>query len=264
MKRLGSKYWPIVLLFTFIIAILCMSRYAEDRKAENRNNTQSSSPMTAVAPNDASKSTQNTNKPQHPPSWIETFTWPEGVTAWSLLLTLIVIAWQSTETRAASQSMALSAKAAIEAQRARMKIEISVDKSRSDDQTKWSFDISAKNIGQTVASISEIWERIDHIKLVDLVDDKKIVPPKKRPLSEGHVVFPGESSQFGSIDGSQLCPIHLSHEIERGKTYLVWYGWIKYRDLVGAMHRRKFFYAYSWGAKRFVEFGSTGYNAEND
>lgn len=71
-KRLASKYWPVVMLFTCIVAVLCLSRYAD---ATERSL-----------------------------SWIGAFAWPSGVTAWALLLTLLVVAWQSAETRAAARA----------------------------------------------------------------------------------------------------------------------------------------------------------------
>jgi hypothetical protein len=69
-KRLASKYWPMILLVISIIAILCLSRYARGG-------------MT---------------------SWVETLAWPNGVSVCALLLTLVVIAWQSTEARDAAQT----------------------------------------------------------------------------------------------------------------------------------------------------------------
>ena len=118
LKKLASKYWPLVLLIVLIGTILGISRSAENRKAENQNNAQSSSPQAAIAPNDASKSLQNTNKPHHHPDWIDTFTWPDGATVWALLLTLMVIAWQSTETRDAAKATAKGAEAQMNADRA--------------------------------------------------------------------------------------------------------------------------------------------------
>jgi hypothetical protein len=104
LKRLALKYWPMLLFVLLIVAILCMSRYAENREAENPNNGRVSSPQATISPRDAGQGTQNANKPWHYPSWVDIFTWPEGATVWALFLTLLVIAWQSTETRAAAQS----------------------------------------------------------------------------------------------------------------------------------------------------------------
>ncbi|HZP04586.1 MAG TPA: hypothetical protein VFB43_06770 [Terracidiphilus sp.] len=104
LKRLALKYWPIAMLSILIIAVLCMSRYAENRKAERQNNAQGSSPSTVISPNGNGQGTQNANEPHQYPRWIDTFAWPDGVTAWALLLTLIIIGWRSIETRDAAEA----------------------------------------------------------------------------------------------------------------------------------------------------------------
>jgi hypothetical protein len=63
LKRLMFRYWPLLLLFTLIVAVLCMSRYAENRKAGNQEDAQISGPQTPISPSDADKSPQKTNKP---------------------------------------------------------------------------------------------------------------------------------------------------------------------------------------------------------
>ncbi|MGA7829816.1 MAG: hypothetical protein WCA21_02525 [Terracidiphilus sp.] len=104
LKRLVLQYWPLVLLLVLIVAILGMSRYAEHRKAENQEYAQASGPEATVTPSETDKGGKPTKKPKYPPSWVDTFAWPEGVTGWALFLTLLVIAWQSVETRRAAQS----------------------------------------------------------------------------------------------------------------------------------------------------------------
>lgn len=101
LKRLTLQYRPLGLLFVGIVAILCMSRDAETRKYEHQKN---GNQVNAIpwAKDKASKGTEENEKPQNPPGWIETFAWPEGATAWALLLTLFVIGWQSIETRNAA------------------------------------------------------------------------------------------------------------------------------------------------------------------
>ncbi len=91
-----------------------MSRYA-NRKADHQENAEASGPKTVICPNNAGQGIQNVNKPEHYPSWVDTFAWPEGATAWALFLTLLVVGWQSTETRrsarATEKSVDLSAAA---------------------------------------------------------------------------------------------------------------------------------------------------------
>jgi hypothetical protein len=54
------------------------------------------------------------NKPQ---GWHKLVAWPEGITAWAILLTLGAIAWQAWETRAAAITMAQNTAAFILSQR---------------------------------------------------------------------------------------------------------------------------------------------------
>jgi hypothetical protein len=103
-KWLVVKYLPIVVLFALIVAILCMSRYEETRKENHQNNASYVNPAAKIMPNEPTESAKKADKTEDSRSWIETFTWPDGVTTWALLLTLLVIAWQSTETRAAARA----------------------------------------------------------------------------------------------------------------------------------------------------------------
>jgi hypothetical protein len=113
LKAFGLRYWPLAVLVVLVIAILAMSRYAEDRKQSNEDNARQSSPATPISPNNAGETTENAHKTEHPPSWVDTFAWPEGATVWALFLTLLVIAWQSAETREAAKAAKESAEATL-------------------------------------------------------------------------------------------------------------------------------------------------------
>jgi hypothetical protein len=117
LKRLAFKYWPMVVLLVLIGAVLDVSRYAENRKTEHQENAQGSSPNAVISPNCDDQCAKNANKPHQAPNWIDMFTWPEGVGAWALLLTLVVIAWQSTETRDAAQYASLNAQILVNTER---------------------------------------------------------------------------------------------------------------------------------------------------
>src|SRR5208283_1899320 len=127
LKRLALNYWQLVLLVIFIGAIFYMSRYAENRKAEHQDNAQGCSPIAVISPNGNGHGTQNANKPHQYPMWIDTFAWPEGATTWALFLTLIVIAWQSSETKILEGSVA-AAKDSAEA--AKDQIQLVMEKER--------------------------------------------------------------------------------------------------------------------------------------
>jgi len=124
LKRLALRYWPLAVLVVLVATIFCMSRYAENRKAKHQDNAQGSSPNTVISPNGNSQGAQNTNEPHKYPNWIDTFAWPEGATAWALFLTLLVIAWQSVETRAAVDAANSQIQFMKDKERARLEIEI--------------------------------------------------------------------------------------------------------------------------------------------
>jgi hypothetical protein len=151
LKRLRLKYLPMAILFILIVAVLCMSRYAEDRKAKHQENANQVNSVT-LTPGKTNDGTEKTDETEDSPSWVGTFTWPEGVTAWALLLTLFVIAWQSTETRDAAKSALLNAQVVINAERPYLVISV---ESPSPNQ----FVFTAKNEGRTPARINSIWTK---------------------------------------------------------------------------------------------------------
>jgi Na+-transporting methylmalonyl-CoA/oxaloacetate decarboxylase gamma subunit len=79
-KVLAVKYWSMLLLLVLVVAILGMSRYAETRKNHHRENASHVNGI-MVAPDKAAESAKETDKLEDSPSWIDTFTWPNGVTA---------------------------------------------------------------------------------------------------------------------------------------------------------------------------------------
>jgi hypothetical protein len=91
----------MVVLLLLVGAILGISRYAEQRKSQNASDAHARSSQVAISPSGEGKSSENKGNAEH---FTDTFLWPEGATAWALLLTLIVIAWQSTESRAATKA----------------------------------------------------------------------------------------------------------------------------------------------------------------
>ncbi len=140
LKRLALNYWPLILLVILIVVVLGVSRYAENRKTQNAENCQAGSPKTPISPGDAGRCAENANKPHRNPDWIDTFTWPEGATVWALFLTLLVIAWQSTETRKAANASLEQARLTVEKERARLYVRPGILESFWDRGTEnWAF-----------------------------------------------------------------------------------------------------------------------------
>ena len=136
LKRLVLEDWLIGLLIILIVAVLGMSRYAEHRKTENQEYTQAISPSAKVSPPDADKGTEITNKPKNPPSWVDTFTWPDGVVAWALLMTLIVIALQSWGISRQNRNM-------VAKERARIAVDFPPTSLDLDDGPEWTEAMNA-------------------------------------------------------------------------------------------------------------------------
>jgi hypothetical protein len=103
------------------------------------------------------------NLTQSTPFWFRFFTWPDGVTAWAILLTLFAIAEQTKQTRKAAEAALVSANAAntqiqmmFEKERARLTITFPDE---SESMMVWpdkkeqmgSFRINLKNVGGTAA-----------------------------------------------------------------------------------------------------------------
>jgi hypothetical protein len=237
LKRLTLKYWTLALLFIFIVAVLGMSRYAEHRKAENQKYAQAGSPESAVCECNAGKSTEKASQPKYPPSWIDTFTWPEGVTAWALLLTLLVIAWQSAETHAAAKA---TEDAVLEAKAARTHDEGTAKRQLRAyvclDTAEVAFDggqpvayVNFRNSGQTPAYEAHGWAAVEagpHPLQAPLPLPEKIAKAKYTVGPEAKFGFPGRRK-------TQLFSEAELASFAKPENTLYVYGRVDYRDAFG-------------------------------
>jgi hypothetical protein len=239
LKRLAMKYWPLILLLILTVAVLGMSRYAEKRKAENQESTQVSRPQTPITPLKTDQGAEKADKSKHPPTWIDTFTWPEGVTAWALFLTLFVIAWQSVETHAAAKSGEDAAEIAL----ANTKTLINVERPwlvmaiERDKELKNLFRMKAVNRGRTPAQIISISDGC----LIAPVRDKLPIPPeyiRVKTLEATDLLIQGEYQTIFEYSRD-----HLRMAIDdsawfdcvcEGTHFAYIFGKILYRDLIAS------------------------------
>jgi hypothetical protein len=244
LKAFVLRYWPLAVLGILVIAILAMSRYTEDRKQSDKDNAHQSSPATPISPDDASETSENADKTEHPPSWIDTFAWPEGATVWALFLTLLVIAWQSAETREAAKATKKSANAAflgleimMSKERARVSIEILEAILTGFPKVKYRI-ISH---GPTHAFIEDTWmatrviaeSEMDWPKSGDIFGWTIPLPPI---FKESEI----EGEAFVFLTGTA----DFKEGIESGKTVLQVMARIEYKDVFGKSHE-------SWAAKYY-------------
>src|ERR1022692_1548809 len=99
-----------VLLLGTTIYVTIQDQYATEQTPQQTTQQ----PNSSAALSQGNKQPQdNAQKPsRNLPSWHRLFTWPDGMTAWAILLTLWAVAWQSNETRKAAQAALTSANAA--------------------------------------------------------------------------------------------------------------------------------------------------------
>ena len=96
-------YWPLLLIVGLLATVIGMSQYADSAKQRHEDRTKHANGA-SVAKGDDSKTGQNTEDAYQPPVWAKFVTWPEGVGAWAVILTLLAIVWQSAETRRAANA----------------------------------------------------------------------------------------------------------------------------------------------------------------
>jgi hypothetical protein len=256
-----------------ILAVILVAGYYQNPDANNEGYdvqcVQDSQPST-VAPTLTCKmrSEQNTEKGKSKsPWWYKFLAWPEGITAWLLLLTLGAIVWQAKETRKAAEAALLNAQAVINAERAWLVVSIENDPNRrAPFQT---FIHVLNNKGRTPAVLKSIHIQYDFVSLPDNLP----VPPEYKGL----IGMPERLFIVGEKDlpiGIAFDPEKITFmrskipQVQNAQEFLVWYGRVTYEDVfetqtknnLGKVHETRWCYAWSFGDKRFVCCGPGEYN----
>ena len=235
-KRLAMKYWPMALLLILIVAVLCMSRYAENSKAEN-------------AQANASKSTQRAIESLRP-SWIETFAWPEGATAWALFLTLLVIAWQSTETREAAKSADAQIQMMKDKERARIAVDFPPSDLKLDDGPEWTQAMNVVFAGTEIKVINFGGTSAFNVTALGQIGRKD--SRALEPLDITTVLKSNTDAITTDVIALLRGKNHVADVKNRTEIlYLV--GTIKYDDIFGEASRNPF--SISLGARRYERGG---------
>jgi hypothetical protein len=97
------KYWPLLLITGILAIIVGMSQYADSSRRRYEERAKLTKAV-AVAKDDDGQAGNNADGSYKPPIWAKFVTFPEGVGAWAVILTLLAIAWQSIETRTAARA----------------------------------------------------------------------------------------------------------------------------------------------------------------
>jgi hypothetical protein len=214
----------------------------------------------AVAPTghyeDCDKGAENAAR--HLPRWYRVFGWPEGITTWAILLTLLALAEQTSQTRRAADATAETANAAYgsltfaEAQMDLMKeekrarLDLNVERIglevevAGEDLVHLIAVVSVRNIGESKAFIG----RTSGILITKLRNDplgdidyspldlpEKFIEPDKTPVAVKVYCFPSATTAT------------FAECLEGGTFSLHLFGFIEYETL-GFWRRKEF--GYDW------------------
>lgn len=233
LKRLASKYWPVAMLFACIVAVLCMSRYV--------------------------------GIPEHPPSWFETLAWPNGVTAWALIFTLLAIAWQSAETRAAARSAEESATLAADTAKRQLRAYLCVDEAcvkivaneaiEGQPCVRLEAQLHIKNGGQTPAYSVQSW-LYGHI---GTYPENAPVPPPPKGMPRGIAIIPAQGKNIFTAKEVAVFP-PIMEDLETPTVPAAYYvqGEVRYQDIFKDWHRLRIRMFYGGPAKTRKTTGSNG------
>lgn len=252
-------YWLLVVLVILVGAVFYMSRYTENCETEHQENANGRSPTTVISPNRPGQGTQNANETHQYPSWINTFAWPEGATAWALFLTLIVIAWQSSETKKTAKAALLNAQAVINAERAWITVAPHIGSPKFYPVREKNaplpdnlvdvlpiahlFAGKLVNVGKTPAKIEATAIRY---VCTPIHPPKWSTNPNYGEISESvFFAFPDEINTISA----ELSPTATMTQaqidaVQDEKEFLYAFGIVKYQDVYGMPHETRFGYLY--------------------
>jgi hypothetical protein len=230
-------------------AALLISHYDERAAQERAYESQHLNSVVLARKPDRDYSQKDIDNPdRYGPSWLTFFRWPTGTTTLAIILTLIAIAEQTSETKRATDSQRAK-------DRARLFVEISDAPTRSNfnrilqstelREFYWSLGIRLTQHGSTkafdaigcanivVAPSQNKLPRASHKKMLKMEGIPKIIPGDPPPLYippvEGFI-------EFRPIGEATLTRIAAEEECAH------FFGWVQYEDVFGASHKTTFHY----------------------
>jgi hypothetical protein len=250
---------------TLIVAIILVAVYyqKDDASSEGYNVecVQPSQPPSAAASLTCKiYSGQNAEQRKPgPPWWHKLLAWPEGITAWLLLLTLGAVVWQSEETKKSAQAALLNAQAVINAERAWITVTPHIgtleffplrekDAPIPDDLVEvlpivHQFPAKLVNVGKTPARIEASAIRyvrtpIHPSRWDETPDYGELSAREQYAFPDEIMTITGQLSPIATMTKSQI------EDIENEREYLFAFGIIKYSDVYGNLHETRFGYVY--------------------
>jgi len=256
-----------ILALKYIIAVavvlgFCLYVSHEDQKAREQyeqecNQFNAGSVTPAPHSEDCDKGAENAAR--HLPRWYRMFGWPEGITTWAILLTLLALAEQTSQTRRAADATADAANAAygsvrfaeaqwklmIEEKRARLDLSLQHTELDAevagDDLVHLIVTVLVRNIGESKAFIGRtsgtLITRQPNEALGDY-DDYSSLDLPERVIAPDQLPVPIKVYCFPTITAPTFAEC-----LEKGTFTLYFFGFIEYNTL-GFNWRKEF--GYDW------------------
>jgi hypothetical protein len=218
-----------------LLAVVGVSNYVNPTDKEQQNSA-TSAPSSGISEGHTAQSNQNTQTTKRPLGWRRYFTWPEGVAAICVLLTLFFIAWQALLTRQAIISSENSSKREL---RAYLVVSINTASYQERDKgIRFQGTPVLVNTGKTPAH---------------KVRYRTTAAVLKEPLLDGYVFVPSQT-EVGEyvlgMDQNFIIPIIVDDFVDpqdvsdimlgtKGKALYYW-GVVNYEDTFGDAHSTEF------------------------
>ncbi len=219
------KYLPLIALAVIFAAILGVSCYT-----------------------DPSNQTKQADASGSKPIWRKLIAWPEGVTALAVICTLLVVAWQSVETRAAAIATEESVKSGKYSAKKQLRAYVCVNSAflKFPNPALPRATVVVKNCGQTPAYEVKgwcgcVWDMYPSTKIMEPSDETFSSPVSVLgpdiPVSWGTTPSGPLPQELLPVAGSIKCTLYVTGEI----TYQDAFGdrhYTRYRLLYGGPNHR--------------------------
>lgn len=101
------RKWLLIFVCVSVLVVtvvLVTCKYQHAREEEKRAPAEAPPPPASIQPENSNSAKQCCDCTPKKPCWYILLSWPEGITAWAILLTFAVIGWQADETKKAAEA----------------------------------------------------------------------------------------------------------------------------------------------------------------
>jgi hypothetical protein len=186
------------------------------------------------------------NAARHQPRWYRVFGWPEGITTWAILLTLLSIAEQTIQTKKAARAALVSAKAANDQiqliknkERARIAVNIADSSGDNIDEGTWPVKLVIANEGATHAFDALLLVAYIVLPSLDLPD---LPPIKSRPIPS--TIKADTEYVTGEIQPDVKTAEISMEDVWEGRLFVHLRGAVVYKDVFGDSHGTDFHFVW--------------------